>query len=669
MYARTLIGFIIAAYATGISPAQDLAFRKHVVNADAQFTAAMAVDVNKDGKLDIVCGDTWYEGPDFKKKHFIRDVEIIQGRPDGYAHLPLDVNGDDWPDVVTVNWRSRSIKWIENPGPPFGPWKTHLVAEPGAMETGRFVDMEGTGKPAVLPNGATFAAWWSLDKKPDGSPDWQRHELPKELAGHGIGFGDINGDGRGDVVGRYGWAEAPVDRRNGRWIWHPDFDLDAASVPILVVDVNGDGLNDIVYSRAHHCGVYWLEQTRDKTGKIGWVKHTIDSSWCGGHAPLWADLDGDGIPELIVGKRYLAHEGRDPGEYDPLVGYRYQFNKATKTWKRSTITYNDRVAFGLDPKAVDLNGDGKLDLLVADRCGLYWLENLGPTTEKTTGVPAAVPTYADHSNLLLVKGADGKERPVKTPFDWGQRRAHILAKLIDPMPDSGTRVPMDATFAPIDTNEPTNFTVKSVTFSLTADERSTDYLAIPKGFAGKRPAVICPVDPDAGTTQPIGNELTARGYIFLVVKRATTDTPASFGRKIVRGIDLLDAMPEVDVNRVGIIGHGPGGMVGLLVAAFDQRIAATVTSGGLAPPADAKSPVDMAEVIAALAPRPTYLIAPTKDTFDVDKAKTAIASARSVFAFKQAERSLVAVYPEIGREFPEVERKKAYEWLDRILKP
>src|SRR5262249_33526519 len=158
----------------------------------------------------------------------------------------------------------------------------------------------------------------------------------------------------------------------------------------------------------------------------------------------------------IVGKRYLAHEGRDPGEYDPLVGYRYQFNKATKTWKRSTITYNDRVAFGLDPKAVDLKGDGKLGLLVADRCGLYWLENLGPTTEKTTGDPAKVPTYTDHTNLLVVKDADGKERPVKTPFDWGQRRAHILANLSDPTPDPSARVPLDAKFSPI--NTPENYT-------------------------------------------------------------------------------------------------------------------------------------------------------------------------------------------------------------------
>ena len=109
-------------------------------------------------------------------------------------------------------------------------------------------------------------------------------------------------------------------------MWHPEFDLDTASVPILVVDVNGDGHNDIVWGRAHNFGLYWLEQDASDPKQRRWIKHAIDTSWGGAHAPLWADLDGDGVPELIVGKRYLPHEGRDPGEYDPLVSYRYQFD-------------------------------------------------------------------------------------------------------------------------------------------------------------------------------------------------------------------------------------------------------------------------------------------------------------------------------------------------------
>jgi hypothetical protein len=269
-----------------------------------------------------------------------------------------------------------------------------------------------------------------------------------------------------------------------------------------------------------------------------------------------------------------------------------------------------------------------------------------------------------------VRDADGKERPVKTPFDWGQRRAHILAELArirDPMPDPSTRVPLDAKFGP---NTPENYTLESVTFSIGPNERVTAFLHVPRGRTGKRPAVICPVD---GLTSgpPVAHELTRRGYICLVVKQTSSDTPANFGRKIVRGIDLLDAMPDVDVNRIGVVSHGPVGTTALVTAAFDQRIAATISNCGLTElkSADGKISVKMNELIATLAPRPTYLIAPTKDTFPLIDSKAAIASARKVFAFKKADRSLIAVYPDVGHEFPEAERKKAYEWLDRILKP
>src|SRR5260370_1376966 len=293
--ARLIVSVVVAWVASfGCSGAPtclggDLAFRRHAINADSEFMAAAVFDVNKDGKLDIVCGGWWYEAPTWKK-HFLRKVEMQGGRPDGYAHQVLDVNGDGWPDLVTVNWRTASIKWIEHPGANLAKgleWKAHVIATPGSSETGRLVDLLGDGTPVILPCGANFAAWWELRRKP--MPEWIRHELPRDLAGHGIGTGDINGDGRMDIVGRNGWAEAPVDRRNGRWIWHADFDLEQASIPILVVDVDGDGLNDIVYTRAHDYGIYWLQQTRTKGNEIKWIKHAIATSAAGCHTPRWED--------------------------------------------------------------------------------------------------------------------------------------------------------------------------------------------------------------------------------------------------------------------------------------------------------------------------------------------------------------------------------------------
>jgi dienelactone hydrolase len=709
----------------------DLAFRRHVINADSEFMAAAVFDVNKDGKLDIVCGGWWYEAPTWKK-HFLRKVEMQGGRPDGYAHQVLDVNGDGWPDLVTVNWRTASIKWIEHPGANLAKgleWKAHVIATPGSSETGRLVDLLGDGTPALLPCGANFAAWWELRKKPmprgGFTPEWIRHELPRELAGHGIGTGDINGDGRMDIVGRNGWAEAPVDRRNGRWIWHADFDLEQASIPILVVDVDGDGLNDIVYTRAHDYGIYWLQQTRTKANQIKWIKHAIDTSVAGCHTPLWEDLDGDGIKELVVGRRYLAHEGRDPGEYDPQAAYRYQFDPKTRTWRRWLISYNDGICLGLDPKAVDLTGSGRLDLVCGGRNGLYWLENLGQGNVVAKGLtkdPLWFPAYSDRMKLLVVKDKAGQEKPMRTQFDWGQRRAQILAaaqSVLGVLPDSHQRVPLDMKV--LEEKAAAGYVRKKITYGSDLGSRVTAYLLIPNNVRRGAPAMLClHDDTPLGKDEPAGlagrasmhyaDELARRGYVCLVPDypsygenaydvKMHAKTYASGSMKAVwdniRGIDLLESMPEVSTKRIGIIGHGLGGQSALLTAAFDYRVAAVLSScgfttfprykgGNLADWADprrmprirdvhgndpAKIPFDFAELLATLAPRAVLVSAPLKDdVMEVTGVKSAIASASAVYEFRKAGGSLQVTYPDGGRDFSAAAREEAFAWLEKRLK-
>lgn len=350
-------------------------FRIHPLNLDSEFSAAAAIDVNGDGKLDIVSGGFWYEAPTWKK-HILREVENIRGRFDDYSNLPLDVNGDGKPDIVSVNYRSKSLYWVEHPGADLTKaWRKHVIDTPGTSETGMLVDVDGDGKLDVLPNGTSFAAWYECTGA-GKNVKWLRHDLPKEVMGHGLGFGDINGDGRGDIVAPKGWLEAPADPRKQPWTWHQDFELDRdASIPILVQDVDGDGDNDLIWGRGHNFGLFWLEQVKED-GKRAWKRHEIDKTWSQAHALLWGDVDGDGRGDLVAGKRYMGHDGKDPGEKEPLVVAWYRFDPKKRAWQRHIISRGGKVGMDLDPKLVDLDFDGDLDILAPARCGLHWLENL-----------------------------------------------------------------------------------------------------------------------------------------------------------------------------------------------------------------------------------------------------------------------------------------------------
>lgn len=353
----------------------DLSFLLHTISDTVKYSACAVMDVDKDGHMDVVSGKYWYQGPAWQQ-HFVRDVEIIKGRPDGYSHLELDVNRDGWIDLIHVNFRSRSIYWLEHPGAELGEWSKHMVAEPGAMETGRLYDIDGDGHHDLLPNGWEFAAWYEVQNSTDqADPVWSRYNIHPDGAGHGCGFGDINGDGRGDYVGIHGWAEAPQDARNGEWIWHPEFELGKASIPVIVDDIDDDGDTDLIWSMGHDYGTYWMEQD-NSGGKRTWHRHLIDSTWSQGHSPLWIDLDQDGVKEFVNGKRFWSHEGKDPGARDPLVIYRYEYDKQKKAFNRYTIQENGPAGVGLDPKAADLDADGDIDLIFPGRSGLYWYENL-----------------------------------------------------------------------------------------------------------------------------------------------------------------------------------------------------------------------------------------------------------------------------------------------------
>jgi hypothetical protein len=215
----------------------------------------------------------------------------------------------------------------------------------------------------------------------------------------------VNKDGRNDILTPRGWLEAPADPRAGNWAFHADWESinvaatapagapagqaasPAANPPAAgepprvtelgfmhVVDVNGDGRNDVIAAAGHDYGVFWFEQGPD--GR--WTRRVIDSAWSQGHASTLVDLNGDGSLDLVTGKRFMAHNGSDPGEREPLGVYWYEHRRQGSgpvEWIRHIVDFGGRIGGGMQIPVVDIDGDGDLDVICAGKSGLFLLEN------------------------------------------------------------------------------------------------------------------------------------------------------------------------------------------------------------------------------------------------------------------------------------------------------
>jgi hypothetical protein len=344
------------------------------------------LDMDGDGFTDILSGAYWYQNPGALggdwQRHQFRTVGTHNEFVSDCGEWLFDVNHDGLLDVVTTGWISNGIWWYQNPGKTSDPdkqWEKHFIADSFDTEGGAYGDINGDGKPdiALAHYNHSGVLWADFS-----GPKPKVHKVGgKDEDGHGIGIADINHDGKADILTPFGWFEN-IDANNDKWKFHKDWRLGDAGFPILGYDVNHDGKMDLIVGQGHGYGLYWVEQG-GTAAKRTWTKHAIDESFSQSHALVLADLDGNGSTYLITGKRYRGHGGDDPGSHDPLVIYAYRIKpttaangKRSATFTRIPVSLNGTAGVGTQILTLDFDKDGDLDIAVAGKSGVHFIENL-----------------------------------------------------------------------------------------------------------------------------------------------------------------------------------------------------------------------------------------------------------------------------------------------------
>ena len=364
--------------------------------SDTFFSEGATVgDIDRDGHVDVISGPFWYAGPDFVKQHPFAPPKGFDphGYSDNFFAFVDDLDGDGWLDILVLGFPGKDAAWFENPQGKERFWERHSILDIVDNESPTYTDLTGDGKREIVCSRDGYFGYASPHTDDPRLP-WKFRAISDQSAGgrytHGLGVGDVNDDGRLDLLEKSGWWEQPGELNDGRiWQKHSVVFSAAGGAQMFAYDFDGDGDQDVLTSRAAHgYGLVWYEQTVGKDGPqfephliIGETPDENPYGVCFSqiHAVELADIDGDGVRDIVTGKRFWAHgptKDLDPTAAAVVYWFRTVRSDDAGEAKSTAVSFvphliHNNSGIGVEVKARDLNGDGHLDVVVGNKAGTF----------------------------------------------------------------------------------------------------------------------------------------------------------------------------------------------------------------------------------------------------------------------------------------------------------
>jgi hypothetical protein len=377
--AHILLPPFACACGDNAQPPLDSAFHRRVIDPEFRAEGVTVFDVDRDGVLDIVTEELWYAGPRFEP-HAIRDPRAFDPQ-NGYAHsfsaFHDDIDGDGYDDLISYGPPGGDALWCRNPQGRDEPWQCYQITPNVFGESPYYTHLFGdTGSLLTGLEPARMFGYMTASDAPETA--WTMNALTGDgflmppMHGHGLGIGDIDGDGRLDVLTGAGWMQRPADPAQTPWPWHPVSLCPNNCAHMFAFDVNDDGRSDLVGTSPHNYGAWWFEQLPDGS----FQQHEIDSTNSQNHAAELVDLDDDGLPELVTGKRWRAHLDGDPGAFEPVLLLIYKLTRDGGDVRWTRIVIDEGIGIGTQFAVVDIDGNGRRDIIISSRKGVVLFERL-----------------------------------------------------------------------------------------------------------------------------------------------------------------------------------------------------------------------------------------------------------------------------------------------------